>query len=106
DDVKNNNALIWGIDPGQTDIFTAVDSGTSDKKERIRKSSTKEYYHMFGYNLATQKCMNQQQKHQAYFNIISKLPSFKTFDLTDFSKAASDRFKNYQMLFDYYNKDS
>ncbi|KAI7900318.1 uncharacterized protein BX663DRAFT_518257 [Cokeromyces recurvatus] len=34
-DVKNNNALIWAIDPRQTDIFTAVDSSTSDKKKRI-----------------------------------------------------------------------
>ncbi|KAI7906246.1 uncharacterized protein BX663DRAFT_499367 [Cokeromyces recurvatus] len=34
-DVKNNNALIWAINPRQTDIFTAVDSSTSDKKKRI-----------------------------------------------------------------------
>ncbi|KAI7902879.1 uncharacterized protein BX663DRAFT_508726, partial [Cokeromyces recurvatus] len=34
-DVKNNNALIWAIDLRQTDIFTAVDSSTSDKKKEI-----------------------------------------------------------------------
>ncbi|KAI7905808.1 uncharacterized protein BX663DRAFT_500979, partial [Cokeromyces recurvatus] len=30
-----DDALIWAIDPEQTDIYTAVDSGTSDKKKRI-----------------------------------------------------------------------
>ncbi|KAI7897713.1 uncharacterized protein BX663DRAFT_490641 [Cokeromyces recurvatus] len=79
-DVKNNNA----INHGQTDIYTAVDTGTFDKKGRIRKTSTREYYHRSRYNLATQKRLNHQQKHQAYFNIISKVPSLKTSGLTDY----------------------
>ena len=106
EDVKNNNALIWGIDPGQTDIYTTVDSGDSNKKERIRKTSTKEYYHMCGYNMATQKRMQHQLQNQDDFNFISRLPSLKTYKIDDLSKAASDRLKNYTKIFNYYNKDN
>ncbi|GAA5800247.1 hypothetical protein HPULCUR_005672 [Helicostylum pulchrum] len=41
-EVKNNEAVVWGADPGVTEIYTAVDSGCTQDKERIRKTSTKE----------------------------------------------------------------
>jgi hypothetical protein len=46
-----------GADPGVPDIFTADDSAFSSSKERIRKTSTKEYYHMYGFNLVAQENM-------------------------------------------------
>ncbi|KAG1048898.1 hypothetical protein G6F43_008743 [Rhizopus delemar] len=57
-------ALVRGIDPGVTDIFTAVDSGFSSLNARIRKASIKEYHHICGLNLATQRRMQHQQYNQ------------------------------------------
>ncbi|CEP17416.1 hypothetical protein [Parasitella parasitica] len=42
-----SRVIIWGVDPGFTDIYTAADSGD----ERIRRTSNKEYCHMCGFNL-------------------------------------------------------
>ncbi|CEP12889.1 hypothetical protein [Parasitella parasitica] len=58
EDTKNNHVLIWGVDRGVTDIYTAADSGDASKKERIRRTSSKEYYLMCGFNLARQKTSN------------------------------------------------
>ena len=47
-------ATIWGVDPGQTDIFVASD-GDSGNRHRIRKTSTAEYYHLAGFKSAVIK---------------------------------------------------
>lgn len=86
-------ALVWGIDPGVTDIFTAVDSGFSSLNARIRKASIKEYHHICGLNLATQRRMQHQQYNQEDVRFISKSPTLKTPNLINFSKAASIRLK-------------
>lgn len=86
-------ALVRGIDPGVTDIFTAVGSGFSSLNGRIKKASIKEYHHICGLNLATQRRMQHQQYNQEDVRFISKSPTLKTPDLIDFSKAASIRLK-------------
>ncbi|CEP09647.1 hypothetical protein [Parasitella parasitica] len=63
-DINNDHVLIWGVDPGVTDIYTAADSGDVSKKERIRRTSCKEYYHMCGFNLAKQKRMQHQNNNR------------------------------------------
>ncbi|KAG1056047.1 hypothetical protein G6F43_002025 [Rhizopus delemar] len=55
EEIKSNEALVWSIDQGVTDIFTVGGSGSSSSKERIRKTFTKEYYHTYSFNLATQE---------------------------------------------------
>lgn len=54
---KSNRALTLGADPGVPDIFTADNSAFLSSKERIRKTSTKEYYYMYGFNLVAQENM-------------------------------------------------
>lgn len=45
--VDLNNAIIWGVDPCQRDIFVAINNGPK-VVHRIRKTSTVEYYHFIG----------------------------------------------------------
>jgi hypothetical protein len=45
---------VWAVDPGKTDVFVAVDS-SSTNPHRVRKTSTKEYYDLCGFNQATNK---------------------------------------------------
>ncbi|CAO3682968.1 unnamed protein product [Umbelopsis ramanniana] len=48
-----NRSTVWGVDPGKTDIFVAVD-GSSSNRHRIRTSNS-EYYDLGGFNRATSK---------------------------------------------------
>ncbi|CEP18456.1 hypothetical protein [Parasitella parasitica] len=90
EDNKDEQVIIWGVDPGVTDIYTAADSGDTSKKERIRKTSCKEYYHMYGFNLAKQKRMQHQNNLQD-FDFISKLPTSKTSNFINFVNVAAQR---------------
>jgi len=42
---------VWGVDPGVTDVFVAVD-GNGDERYEIRRTSTKDFYHLSGWNRA------------------------------------------------------
>ncbi|CEP07234.1 hypothetical protein [Parasitella parasitica] len=75
-----SNVLIWGVDPGVTDIYTAADSDDASKKEIIRTTSCKEYYHMFGFNLAKQKRMQHQNDNQQDFDFYQQIAYFKNIE--------------------------
>src|ERR1700676_3878792 len=49
-----HRTTIWGVDPGITDIFVAVD-GLLEDPHRVRQTSCQEYYHLCGYNKATRQ---------------------------------------------------
>ncbi|KAG1166195.1 hypothetical protein G6F36_013040 [Rhizopus arrhizus] len=98
EEIKNNEALVWTVDLGATDMFTIFYSGSSPSKEKFRKIFTKEYYHMCGVNLAAQERMQHQQYNQENFRVINETPTLKTPNLIDFSKATSIRLQNYQRI--------
>src|ERR1700731_429264 len=50
----SHRTTIWGVDPGINDIFVAAD-GANEDRHRYRKLSSKEYYHLCGFNKATEK---------------------------------------------------
>lgn len=81
--IKNNETLVWG-----------VDSGSLSSKERIRKTSIKECYHMCGFNLAIKEHMRLQKQNQD-FRFISELSIFKISILINFSYASSVILKSY-----------
>ncbi|KAG0768731.1 hypothetical protein G6F57_011520 [Rhizopus arrhizus] len=62
EEIKNNEALVWGIDQGVADIITTGGFGSLNSKERVRKTSTKEYYHTYSFNLATQEDFSYYNK--------------------------------------------
>ncbi|KAI9263631.1 hypothetical protein EDC94DRAFT_670893 [Helicostylum pulchrum] len=96
-EVKNNEAVVWGADPGVTEIYTAVDSGCTQDKERIRKTSTKEYYHNCDYNNVKATRMKHQNENQRDFEFISGLPFLKTNNEEDcfYNWSIKENFKSY-----------
>lgn len=65
EEIKSSEAF----DPDITNFFITLYSDFSYSKERIKKISIKEHYHMFGFNLATQKRMQHQQHNQKYLDL-------------------------------------
>jgi hypothetical protein len=47
-------AIVWGVDPGVTDVFVAAD-GITKEESRFRKCSSKEYYSICGFKDARRK---------------------------------------------------
>ena len=70
-------STIWGIDPGLTDLFVAADGDEVDP-HRIRRTSTKEYYHICGFNAASRKRDNWKRQNQEAARIIDAIPTLKT----------------------------
>lgn len=75
-----HRTTIWGVDPGKIDIFVAVD-GSSTNPHRVRKTSSKEYYDLCGFNQATNKQRRWMADHERARQLIDRMPSVKTADL-------------------------
>ena len=94
-------AILWGVDPGVTDVFVAVD-GACDEPHRVRRIRTKEYYSICGYNKAAQKRQEFVAKDPEAKTLIDGIPSLKTADLQTFLAAIQYRLrkpsKNMQFL--------
>jgi DNA-dependent RNA polymerase auxiliary subunit epsilon len=67
EEIMKNEALVLGVDSSITDAFIAVNSSSSSSKEKIRKTLTKQYYHICGFNLATKVRMQHQQHNRESF---------------------------------------
>ena len=80
---------LWGVDPGITDIFVAVD-GNDNAAHEVRRTSTREFYHMSGWNRATQQGSKWKKENPAIQAIENGMPSPKTA-----STAVLDRFIAY-----------
>jgi hypothetical protein len=73
---------LWAVDPGITDIFVACDNNQG--QHEIRKTSSKEYYHMCGFNLSNQKIAMWKRQNQDIAIIEKNMPSAKTSNLLTF----------------------
>lgn len=58
--VSLKDAVVWGVDPGIRDVFVAIDGGHKNA-HRTRKTSTKEYCHLAGFNkgIITREMVNK-----------------------------------------------
>jgi hypothetical protein len=77
-----NDAVVWGVDPGVTNVFTAVDSSSCNKPERIRLTSSKEYYHLCGFNTASREREEHRKIYPEDSSLLLGLPTLKTPDIT------------------------
>jgi hypothetical protein len=73
---------VWAVDPGITDVFVASDGHQGNHE--IRRTSTKEYHHMCGFNLENQRILKWKKKHRLIIDIEQNMPSAKTSDLAAF----------------------
>jgi hypothetical protein len=86
----NHRSTVWGVDPGKTDIFVAVD-GSSTNRHRIRKTSNHEYYDLSGFNRASNKRRRWMADNERVRHLINTLPSVKTANFGVLSDAILDR---------------
>jgi hypothetical protein len=100
----NHRSTVWGVDPGKTDIFVAVD-GSSMDAHRIRKTSNKEYYDMSGSNQAQNKRRRWIAEDERIGQLISTLPSVKTATLGVLRDAILDRLHNFADICGFYDNN-
>jgi hypothetical protein len=75
---------VWGVDPGITDVFVAAD-GNEDESHEIRRTSTREFYHMSGWNRARE--IEEGWKREAGPELrvmLDHMPSAKTASVSAF----------------------
>ncbi|GAB5591742.1 hypothetical protein Unana1_06642 [Umbelopsis nana] len=104
---RGDGVTIWGVDPGVTDIFVAVDDGASLEDTdacRIRKTSTKEYYDLCGYNVASEKRSRWKREDAETASVIDKIPSFKTTNLPALTAAIQYVMANFQTITAHYDQ--
>ena len=91
----------WAVDPGITDAFMAVD-GDMHGTHRIRKTSTKEYYDLCGYNVATAVRAAWRESTDANTtSVIDSIPTLKTFSIDRFLRLCylhHEKFLNHYWL--------
>jgi hypothetical protein len=95
----------WAVDPGITDAFMAVD-GDMHGTHRIRKTSTKEYYDLCGYNVATAVRAAWRESTDANtISVIDSIPTMKTSQLTDFCDSVIYIMRNFSTITGYYDQE-
>lgn len=100
--VDVNEATIWGVDPGQRDLFVASD-GDSNGTHRIRRTSTSEYYFLAGYKAANIKRAKYAANNIQLRQHISAGNSFKTASLNNLEEALRTTFGNFLQVRNFYN---
>jgi hypothetical protein len=91
------------VDPGKTDVFVAVD-GSSTNPHRVRKTSTKEYYDLCGFNQAKNKRRRWIADNDRARQLIDGMPSVKTADFGTLRAAILYRLNNFAELCAYYDE--
>jgi len=95
---------VWGVDPGITDAFVAVD-GNGDESYEIRRTSTKEFYHISGWNRA--RMVEQKWRREAdpeLQTILKHMPSPKTANLSLFDNYIRYVLRGYGKLVQFYDE--
>lgn len=97
---------IWGVDPGATYMFTASDGCYTATPNRIRSTSTKEYYDLCGFNVATER--RRRWKDAAPENtikVIDEIPTVKSASYSTLVNGILYRMYNWQILTNFYDQD-
>ena len=97
---------MWGVDPGATDMFTASDGCYTAIPHRVRSTSTKEYYDLCGFNVASQ--VRKRWKDAAPENtikVIDEIPSIKTANYSTLVNGILYRMFNWDTITNFYDQD-
>jgi hypothetical protein len=100
-----HRTTIWGIDPGITDVIVAVD-GHDEDRHRVRQTSSKEYYHLCGYNAAKDQRRRWEKAEGTQWNqLITQMPSLKTAHMDNLLHAIRYRLDNFADIVEPYDRD-
>lgn len=86
-------------------MFVAVD-GCAETPHRIRKTSTKEYYDLCGYNLASNRRRRWKEEEPSNVHeVIDATPTLKTSSLHETCTAIAYRLENFYKAVQFYDQD-
>jgi Putative transposase DNA-binding domain len=101
----DHRTTVWGVDPGVTDVFVAVD-GHGEDQHRVRRTSSKEYYHICGFNKATEQRRRWRVADGQNWNqLIEQMPTVKTTNIGHFLDAIRYRFDNFFAIVEHYDRN-
>lgn len=105
-DELENTFRLWGLDPGQKSVFTAVDGHTNDQHE-IRKFSTAEFYTFAGYKRTSRRIqdLKNSPQHLQVRQAESNFVSSKTSRPNVFHDFLRLFFENARILLNFYSLD-
>lgn len=101
-----NTFRLWGLDPGQKSVFTAVDGHTNDQHE-IRKFSTAEFYTFAGYKRTSRRIeeLKNSPEHPQIRQAESNLTTSKTARPDIFHTFLQSFYENARVLLNFYSLD-
>lgn len=100
----SHRCTIWGVDPGETDLFVAAD-GSSTNPHRYRRTSTNEYYNLCGSHIAKEKRDHfRRNAHPDTIQMIDGIESLKTADVEILRHAIQYRMQNFDVITFYYDQ--
>ena len=94
---------VWGVDPGITDVFVAAD-GNGNESHEIRRTSTREFYHISGWNKA--RGIEERWRREASPELqvlLKNMPSAKTASVTKFDDFIRYVLRGYTELVRFYD---
>ena len=103
--IRVDSAVIWGVDPGQREVFVACD-GTTTESHRVRRTSTGEYYQLAGFKKAclTRAKIDKYNSEQRL--LISQKPTMKTSSIDDFTTASQYCLRHFELITKFYDPNS
>lgn len=79
----NENFCLWGVDPGQVNIFTASD-GHGDDPHQVRKYSTAEYYTRAGFKQSNKVILESKNGDEQFLRAERDITTYKTANMDTF----------------------
>ena len=73
---------LWGVDPGQVNIFTASD-GHGNGNHEVRRYSAAEYYTRAGFKKTNEKILNMRNSNKEYMQAERAISTHKKADWLD-----------------------
>ena len=101
-DLDLSRDQLWGVDPGITNVFVAMD-GSGNVPHKIQKMSMKEFYHISGWIKATYQRQWLKKVNLAIQAIEDDMPSSKMTSTTIFDMYVIYILEHYRELVAFYD---
>lgn len=98
-DTINNYDVVWGLDPGRTNVFTAINNYGD-----VQKVSTSEYYFESKFTEKNRKYSMWYKNNNRVINAFRSLPSLKTTSINQYLDYLELFFKDVDYLLDFHFK--
>jgi hypothetical protein len=101
----SHRTTIWEVDTGINDVFVAAD-GIGEEPHRYRKLSSKEYYHLCGFNKAAEKRRRWKlEDGELWRQLLDDMPTVKTSNSDQLLDAIRYRLDNFAAIVEPFDRN-